>query len=347
MYTCPLQPVKPTLPYPTPNSLLDSSKPPKIPKSPISSQQQSYPKPPKSSSNFTKSPSIHPPTHPTSRWPHIFHLLLTPPTLTLSFPQNPHNMFRFASLARPLARTAPLALAGVSLNFIANDTAKAGIDGVDVDSGIDPFPTQLSKSNCSVVNNVQKLIATGVRSVTFISFKVYAVGLYVPKNYESQIGKTVGLWLKETGKSPAELLEDKQTSQEMLAAMSEKLNYTIRITPVRNTDFGHLRDGFVKTILACPMTKTKREEVAVGVEQLRDAFKGFKGSVPKNHSLYLVSENSTITMHYEGKNGDVKTLGKITEPSISQVLFVLYFSSVKPISEPLRKSFVSYVTATV
>lgn len=256
-------------------------------------------------------------------------------------------MFRLAGLARPLARSAPLALAAVSLNFISNDTAKTGVDGVDLDSSIDPFPSQLSKSNCSVVNSVQRLVALGMRSVTFISFKVYAVGIYVPTKYESQIGKTVRTWMKESGKSAVELLEDKQTSQEMVAAMSEKLNYTIRITPVRNTDFGHLRDGFVKTILANPLAKVKREEVSVGVEQLRNAFQGFKGSVPKNHSLYLVSENSTITMHYEGKNGKVKTLGKITEPSISQVLLVLYLSSAKPISEQLRKDFVSYVSATV
>ncbi|KAF3988246.1 hypothetical protein FT663_03452 [Candidozyma haemuli var. vulneris] len=265
-------------------------------------------------------------------------------------------MFRFLRFARPFARMPARSLAvgstlSISLAFgsvIANDASKKGLEGVDLDKSIDPFPTELTRANCSVVDKVQRLVASGMRSVTFISFKVYAVGLYVPTKDEPQISTTVAQYMRSNpGKTAEELLGDKQLSQEILENMSQRINYTIRITPVRNTDFGHLRDGFVKTILACPLAKTKREEVATGIEQLRAAFQGFKGSVPKNHSLYLVTENNQITMHYVGNKGEVRTLGKITEPSIAQVLFVSYFSSAKPISEQLRKDFVSYVTSTL
>ncbi|QRG39523.1 hypothetical protein FDK38_003968 [Candidozyma auris] len=268
-------------------------------------------------------------------------------------------MFRILRIARPFAsgRRFPIraftfasafsvATLTISNGIITNDASKNGIEGVSLDNNIDPFPTQLSKQNCSVIDKVSNLVASGMRSVTFISFKVYAVGLYVPTRDEPQIASTVAQYMRShPEKSAEELLNDKELSQDLLANMSQRLDYTIRITPVRNTDFGHLRDGFVKTILACPLTKQMREEVGAGIEQLRGAFQGHKGSVPKNHSLYLVSENGQITMHYVGKRGEVKTLGKITEPSISKVLFVSYFSSVKPISEPLRKDFVDYVKA--
>lgn len=251
---------------------------------------------------------------------------------------------KFTARAIVLGSAISVASLTWSSTLIANDSSKNGLEGVDLDKNIDPFPTEISKSNCSVVKRVLKLVASGMRSVTFISFKVYAVGLYVPKKEELQIAATVAQYMRsKPGTTAEELLNDKELSQEIMANMSQRLNYTLRITPVRNTDFGHLRDGFVKTILACPLAKTMREEVGQGVEQLREAFLGFKGSVPKNDSLYLVKENDEITISYVNKNGKAKTLGKVTEPSIAKVLFVAYFSSAKPISEQLRKDFVSYV----
>lgn len=240
-----------------------------------------------------------------------------------------------------------IGVGAISSSLALND-GSGNVEGVSVDSSIDAFPQTFGpKESSDIVSSVHRLIASGVRSVTFISFKVYGVGIYVPTKDESKIANVVSKFVKEKGADATaeSVLNDKEESQKVLDEMAQKINYAIRITPVRNTDFGHLRDGFVKTILSTPFAKTMKEEVGEGIEQLREVFRGVKGSVPKNDSLYVVSENNKLTFTYIGKDNKVQRLGTVTEESILRVLLVLYLSSVKPISEPLRKDFVSYVKA--
>lgn len=190
-----------------------------------------------------------------------------------------------------------------------------------------------------------KMVASGVRSVTFLGFKVYGVGLYIPEKSEATVISAVSSFLKQNpGLSVEALLEDKQLSQALVSELSGKVPYAMKITPVRNTDFGHLRDGLTKSILANPMAKQLKEEVGKGLEQLRAVFQGFRGSVPKNETLWVVSDTKQTAFFHEGKKS-TKEMGAIDEPVILEVLLVLYLSSVRPLSEPLRKDFVRYVTS--
>lgn len=240
-----------------------------------------------------------------------------------------------------LTASAFVASATLFGNTLSNDASENSLEGITVDSSISPFPTEITPQN-SCVSADHKLIASGVRSVTFVGFKVYGVGLYIPTKHELKIAATVREYAKRYNKTAETLLNDKEISQQLVLEISQNVPYALRITPVRNTDFGHLRDGFVKSILASPMAKTRREEVAEGIQQLRAAFQGFKGSVPKDHSLWLVFEpNGELTITYEGKGAN-KELGRVDERSIGQCLLVLYLSSAKPLSEPLRQDFVHY-----
>lgn len=215
-------------------------------------------------------------------------------------------------------------------------------EGISVDSGIDPFPTEITRKLTNAVDSDFKLIASGVRSVTFVSFKVYGVGLYVNTQEEKKIRAIVADFVaKSEGKTVTELLQDKDTSEQIVDKIAQNVPYALKITPVRNTDYGHLRDGLTKSILASPMGKKLREQVSEGVEELRGVFTGHKGSVPKNHTLWVVSDTRNTTISYEGK--EFKTLGSISNDVISRVLLVLYLSSAKPLSESLRKDFVAYV----
>lgn len=233
-------------------------------------------------------------------------------------------------------------LVGGSLVF--SDASSTLLEGVTVDSSISPFPTEIS--DAKFVGSKHNLIATGVRSVTFVGFKVYGAGLYVADSDEAEIVSTVGKYLKQHGCQTVEkLLKDKELSQKLVDEISQKISYAIKITPVRNTDYGHLRDGLTKSILASPLAKAMREEVGSGVEQLRTVFQAFRGSVAKNDNLWLVAEKDHVTVFHEGKQ--VTKMGTITEPSIKRVLLVLYLSSAKPLSEPLRANFLSYVSAKV
>lgn len=227
--------------------------------------------------------------------------------------------------------------------LIANDKSANSLGGVTVDSSIDPFPVSFQKTHLGLFSTDYHLVASGVRTVTFLSFKVYGVGLYIPKKDEPVVRSVVEAYLKENPQlSKGALLDDKELSQRIISDISKKVPYAMKITPVRNTDFGHLRDGLTKSILANPLAKVFREEVAQGIQQLRDVFSGHKGSVPKNDSLWVVSDTKTTSIVYEGKKSN-KVLGTITEPKIGEVLLVLYLSSAKPLSEPFRKSFISYI----
>lgn len=248
--------------------------------------------------------------------------------------------------ASVLRTTAVTCTAGLLLGggLVANDASSRSLDGVTVDSSIDPFPSTLR--NPKLFSSDYKLIATGVRSVTFLGFKVYGAGLYVPAKDEAKVATIVREHLRQNpGLTPEALLNDKELSQKVVSDLALHVPYAIKITPVRNTDFGHLRDGLTKSILASPMAKAAREEVAEGILQLREVFLGFRGSVPKNHTLWVCSNGKETSISYEGTT--TKTLGVVTEPSIGRILLVLYLSSARPLSEPLRKAFVSYVGASV
>lgn len=228
-------------------------------------------------------------------------------------------------------------------SIIANDQSNNSLDGVSVDSSIDAFPTKILPFENKIFLSDYKLIASGVRLVTFVGFKVYGVGLYIPEKHEKTVVSVISEHLKQNPSETAQtLLENKTLLQEIIADLASKVPYAVKITPVRNTDYGHLRDGLTKSILANPMAKTIRDEVTTGVEQLREVFAGFRGSVPKNDTLWVVSNTRETQIFHQGK--ELKPMGTVSEPAIATVLLVLYLSSVKPLSEPLRKDFVHYVT---
>lgn len=256
---------------------------------------------------------------------------------------------RFSSGYSYKSRVFPATIAALSASLvfggtvIVNDASARSLDGIDVDSAIDPFETSLTSKKLPFLKSDHKLIASGVRSVTFVGFKVYGVGIYIPTKDEPKLKKIVSEVLKANpDKTLQTLLDDKLLSKEVVDKISQSVPYAVRITPIRNTDFGHLRDGLTKSILANPMAKNHREEVASGVEELRTVFQGYRGSVPKNKTLWVVSD--TQKTHLYNTVGNTEDMGLINEEMISRVLLVSYLSSLQPLSEPLRKNFVSYVT---
>ncbi|EGV60387.1 Altered inheritance of mitochondria protein 18 mitochondrial [Yamadazyma tenuis] len=214
------------------------------------------------------------------------------------------------------------ALVGVQALSVYNPIYLENLKSVLVDNSIDPFPTKLSNYS---------MLGHGVRSVTFIGFKVYGAAIYVKDSDKSKVKSIVS----ERG---FEKLEDVEESTELISKICDSVDFKVRICPVRNTDFNHLRDGFVKSILSNPLSKNNAA-VGAGLDELRTLFKGFKGSVPKNHILLLQTDKGKLTFTYENtKTGEIKVLGTVNEPLVSKLLLISYLSSRKPLSEPLRKS---------
>ncbi|GAA5825381.1 hypothetical protein JCM10212_006732, partial [Sporobolomyces blumeae] len=101
------------------------------------------------------------------------------------------------------------------------------------------------------------LVGTGVRTVSFLSIKVYAVAFYVSER-ELELarnGKLAGF----EGYTPERILgpyslpsrERKEpTGEALIDCLLEKADAAVVIVPLRNTSLPHLRDGFSRALVA-------------------------------------------------------------------------------------------------
>lgn len=136
------------------------------------------------------------------------------------------------------------------------------------------------------------LVGLGVRTVSFLKMKVYSAGFYVD---DVTLRKTAAL-------PPA----DVEVVVERI--LDSPAGVAIRIVPVRNTDFAHLRDGFTRTLLARQKEERRSGRLQGGAdEEVSEAIAEFKkafppGSVPKGHELLLVrSPDGKLAVEYDGK----------------------------------------------
>lgn len=203
---------------------------------------------------------------------------------------------------------------------------------VEVDSSIDPFPLQVEKND--FLSHDWVLIGTGVRSVTFVNFKVYGVGIYIAKD---DLAKTKKLL---EGTDLTTLLDPVANVAVIDKLLNSGVKFLVRFSPVRNTDFNHLKDGFIKLILANPKSKEHREVVGAGLDELREVFLQNRGAVPKNHVMYLQQlPNGALKLTYANTTNDTtKELGTVNEPMVASVLLSSYMSGQKPLSKQLQQS---------
>ncbi|CAI5758344.1 unnamed protein product [Candida verbasci] len=187
---------------------------------------------------------------------------------------------------------------------------------VEVDNSINPFPYEIETPT-----RKYQLLGYGVRSVTFISFKVYGIAIYIDKN---------------------DIPKLKEPTDDGIRDMVSNCNFLVRLTPVRNTDFNHLKDGLIKSILA--HESSKQLDLNLGLQELRDAFK-IRGSVPKNDLLFMEFNKGLMNFSYANKK-EYKEMGKITDPQIGTQLFLQYLGK-KPLSQSLKESCVNQINSLI
>ncbi|CEP22083.1 unnamed protein product [Cyberlindnera jadinii] len=258
--------------------------------------------------------------------------------------------FRSSGTARVLLG-ASLATCGllISKPITLDDKIKELTNSIAVDNAVDPFPINLKYSTDYTV------LGTGVRSVTFVSFKVYALGIYaavqdlnkIPTVLDSNFLSSAFIDTDST-KSHREnvfkALNDKEKSKVLVSnLLDSNIRLVARITPIRNTDFNHLRDGLVKSILAA---KVQDETLDKGLQQLKEAFLR-KGSVAKNSNLVLERlGDGQLQLYFENtKTGELETLGRVQEPIVSKVLFLQYLSG--GLSPSTRESCIEKISQLV
>lgn len=204
------------------------------------------------------------------------------------------------------------------------------------------------------------LVGLGTRSVSFLGIQVYVVGFYVAtqdlERLQSYLVKKVNplattLIPSEKDILRKSLLHPVEGEETWVSLLQDAgLRSAFRIIPVKDTDFHHLRDGFVRAIAA----RSQKDNAAYGDEQFGEGLKSFKalfnrGSVPKKKELLLCRDRQgRLTVMYQGEGKDKtkknnEVMGVVEDERISRLLWLNYLAGSKVASEAARESIITGV----
>ncbi|PGH17769.1 hypothetical protein AJ79_00910 [Helicocarpus griseus UAMH5409] len=240
------------------------------------------------------------------------------------------------------------------------------------------------------------LIGQGIRTVSFLSIQVYVVGLYIATSDIAAIQQrlvrraatpTSASAVNESAVAATSLVPGEREELKKMLLDPEKgeeiwnqvlrdsgIRTALRIVPTRNTDFLHLRDGWVRAITARAQSANARaKELAakqgssipagavVESEFADDSFGnavsdfktlfggGVRKNVPKGHILYLLRDRmgGLETMFQAGDRKLLVWLGEVRDERLSRLLWMGYLAGKKVASEGARKSVVDGVMEIV
>lgn len=204
-----------------------------------------------------------------------------------------------------------------------------------------------------MVNGVEyTLVGLGVRTVTFIGIQVYMVGYYIATQdiaaIQARLVKDINpiattLIASEKDALRQALLDPARGEQLWNSILQEiRPRSVFRIVPVRDTDFHHLRDGFVRAITA----RSQGNNAEFADEDFGVAMKDFKalfnrGKVPKSRELLLCRDTAgRLSVTYDDGKTGMGTIGRVTDERISRLLWLNYLAGKNVASEPARENIV-------
>lgn len=199
------------------------------------------------------------------------------------------------------------------------------------------------------------LVGLGMRTVTFIGIQVYLVGFYVAtqdvERLQHYLVKKINPLAttlipseKDTlRKALHDAAEGEQTWDSILQEAGCRTAF--RIVPVRDTDFHHLRDGFVRAVQARSSRDSAYNDDAFGAA-MKD-FKGLfnRGQVPKKKELLLSrdAQGKLAVLYGEGDHktkADRSVMGTISDERLSRLLWLNYLAGNKVASEGARENII-------
>ncbi|KAK4637592.1 Altered inheritance of mitochondria protein 18, mitochondrial [Fulvia fulva] len=222
-------------------------------------------------------------------------------------------------------------------------------------------------TNAGNIQNQEEytLLGLGIRTVSFLGIQVYVVGMYIRTQDISALQEKLIHVINESASTliPSEKEElkkrlldpsgSREIWQELLKVPGLKTAW--RVAPTRNTDFGHLRDGWITGI-----TNRTREakQLAKGVETEYDAedfgqaigsFKSlFAGGKAPKGSVMILARGTTGNMDVwfqakpgaSGKDKQMQLLGTVPDERISKLIWLGYLGGDKVSSEAARQGVV-------
>ncbi|KAL2866716.1 chalcone isomerase domain-containing protein [Aspergillus lucknowensis] len=236
-----------------------------------------------------------------------------------------------------------------------------------------------------------QLLGLGVRTVSFLKIQVYVVGLYVAKSdiselqrrlvktavhppgenqvIANQVGATSATSLVSSERQRLkELLLDEEKGEDAWNAILKEdgLRTVFRIVPTRNTDFLHLRDGWVRGITSRAQKANAKAKVAAEGdanpgefqdEAFGSAMGDFKGlfgggqrkNVPKGQTLLLIrnARGELDALFSPDSAKPWRFLGRVLDERLSRLVWMNYLAGKNVSSEDARRSVVDGVMGIV
>ncbi|MCJ1478337.1 Altered inheritance of mitochondria protein 18 mitochondrial [Lambiella insularis] len=210
-----------------------------------------------------------------------------------------------------------------------------------------------------------QLVGLGIRTVSFLSIQVYVVGLYLATSDIATLQARLVRKAASTESASTLVSGEKEELRKMLldADASEQvwdevlkdggLRSILRIVPTRNTDFTHLRDGWVRGITARSQGRSRGEGLVERFEDERfgasmAAFKAMFGGagrkgVGKGKVLMLERRaDGRLAAWLEGeKDEGFLKMGEVDDERISRLVWLGYLAGKNVSSENARKSIVN------
>ncbi|PKX94663.1 Six-hairpin glycosidase [Aspergillus novofumigatus IBT 16806] len=226
-----------------------------------------------------------------------------------------------------------------------------------------------------------QLLGLGIRTVSFLQIQVYVVGLYVAKEDISELqqrlvrtavnppgrdsvirdtpGATSATSLVSTERQGLkELLLDPEMGEAAWAQILKQdgLRTAFRIVPTRNTDFLHLRDGWVranakaKEGAAGAPSEFEDESFGAAMNEFKSLFGGGqRKNVPKGQTLLLVrnARGELNALFHPDPAKPMRFLGRVADERISRLVWLNYLAGKTVSSEGARQSVVDGVMGIV
>ncbi|TDZ16106.1 Altered inheritance of mitochondria protein 18 [Colletotrichum orbiculare MAFF 240422] len=200
------------------------------------------------------------------------------------------------------------------------------------------------------------LVGLGIRTVSFLSIQVYMVGYYVATQDVAKLQHYLTKKINPIATTLVPSERDELRQQLVDPVEGEQLWTTLlqevgcrsafRIVPVRDTDFPHLRDGFVRAITH----RSSADKEAFGDDAFGESMKEFKrlfsrGKVPKSRELLLTRDEKGLleVIFDDGRSFGRQSCGKVDDERVSRLLWLNWLAGSKVASEAARTSIIDGV----
>jgi hypothetical protein len=228
------------------------------------------------------------------------------------------------------------------------------------------IPSSSATAGGPAEENEYTLLGLGIRTVSLFSIQVYVVGLYVQTSSLAPLQARMVKYINPMGSALIAGEKDELRSALLDADKSYKLwndllserdlglKTAFRVVPVKNTDFGHLRDGWVRGITSRTQAAQKNGDAQFSDDSFGLAMKDFKalmagkGKAPTGSVVLLTRDaDGTLGLLYQGKDGKVEEFGTLRDERIARLVWLGYLGGKNVSSEGTRKSVVDGVLELV